>query len=184
MKLSPWAELAIPAVIAACLAPYSEGFKQIPQQSAQSLIAAVVCIGLIIPQTRRYVLLWVAVGVAAVSAVLLRDLMRTVPVSQAEYWVEVGMRITVGLLAAYSAIRMAFKGETNSTQITYLAALGFYFLGHGYISLVNGRKNYPVLLIGVGVMALVICVLRIRNSNTPAAPKTLSKPRKRPINWS
>ncbi len=181
MKLSPWVELAIPAVVAACLAPYSEGFKQIPQESAQSLIAAGVVVGLLIPQTRRYVLLWVAVGVAAVSAVLLRDLMQTVVQDPVRYWVEFGMRTTVGLLAAYSAVRMAFKGETNSTQITYLAALGFYFLGHGYISIVDGRRNYPILLIGLGVMALVVCVLRIRNSRTPSTP---SEPRKRPIKWS
>lgn len=181
MKLSPWIELAIPAAVAACLAPFSEGFKQIPQESAQSLIAAGVCIGLLIPQTRRYVLLWVAVGVAAASAVQLRDLNQAVVLSPLRYSVELCMRVIVGLLAAYSAVRMAFKGETNSTQISYIAALGFYFLGHGWISMLDGRRNYPLLLIGMGVMAITICILRIVGLKQ-ASP--IRKPRKRPINWS
>lgn len=180
LKLPPWVQLAIPVAIAACLAPYSNSFRKLPHESVQGLVIAGIVFGLLIPQTRRQVLLWVAVGVAAASTAQLFNIIAVPGANHQRFLIELSMRLIVGILAAFCAIRMAFLGETDITQIGYIMALGFYFIGHGWISIIDGRRDYPVLIIGVGVYALTISIWRLLHFK-PVKPNT-DKP-KRKIHW-
>ncbi len=145
------------ALIIAVLVSFFDPVLSRPDATVTAVTLAAVVVLLMIPQTHTVMLVVLSAGVSVFAvrhvwqpaAGLMAGEVTTRIVGEVIMW------SLCALFSAVAAHRLIWYGEEIIGRIAFQCAISVYFVGHGMMSLAEGRRNFPYLLMAVGVLAMI-----------------------------
>lgn len=181
--LKPILETLIPLLIGVLAVQIKRVLHQMGGTSASTVLLALVVIGLLIPQLRRYVLVLICFGVCVFALNRMWEGFRMVDWGEA-VWTDyafVAMWFGIAFSSGLAGVGEVWFNGPRWSQQSYLVAVALYFIGHGGSEWLQGKRMFAVFLLIVGLVALggAWWVGMSRTPVTEPAPR----PSRRRVRW-